>query len=76
MTLPEHTDPLTGLPRDPHTEFRPALPVTELQLAVDRMRNEVRAIYEASWSSAEYAEGVAAFLDKRTPDFRAARRPV
>jgi len=38
--------------------------------------DEVRAIYEASWSSAEYAEGVAAFLDKRTPDFRAARRPV
>lgn len=35
--------------------------------------DEVRAVYEASWSSAEYAEGVAAFLDKRTPDFRAAR---
>lgn len=34
----------------------------------------VRAIYEASWSSAEYAEGVAAFLEKRPPDFPAARR--
>jgi len=34
---------------------------------------QVRTAYELSWSSAEYAEGVAAFLAKRTPDFRAAR---
>jgi enoyl-CoA hydratase/carnithine racemase len=34
----------------------------------------VRAIYEGSWASAEYAEGVAAFLAKRQPDFPAARR--
>lgn len=33
----------------------------------------VMAVYERSWSSAEYAEGVAAFLEKRSPDFRAAR---
>jgi enoyl-CoA hydratase/carnithine racemase len=36
--------------------------------------DEVRAIYEHSWASAEYAEGVAAFLAKRAPDFPAARR--
>jgi enoyl-CoA hydratase/carnithine racemase len=36
--------------------------------------DEVRAIYEESWTSAEYAEGVAAFLAKRAPDFPAARR--
>lgn len=35
--------------------------------------DEVRAVYEASWTSAEYAEGVAAFLEKRAPDFPAAR---
>lgn len=35
--------------------------------------DEVRAIYEGSWSSAEYAEGVAAFLAKRAPDFPGAR---
>ncbi|MCU1591691.1 MAG: enoyl-CoA hydratase [Frankiales bacterium] len=35
---------------------------------------EVRALYAQSWASAEYAEGVAAFLDKRSPDFAAARR--
>ena len=34
----------------------------------------VRAWYERSWTSAEYAEGVAAFLGKRRPDFAAARR--
>ena len=34
----------------------------------------VRALYEQSWTSAEYAEGVAAFLGKRRPDFAAARR--
>lgn len=34
----------------------------------------VRALYEQSWTSAEYAEGVAAFLAKRTPDFAAVRR--
>lgn len=34
---------------------------------------DVRALYEASWTSAEYAEGVAAFLEKRAPDFHAAR---
>jgi enoyl-CoA hydratase/carnithine racemase len=34
---------------------------------------EVRAIYEASWTSDEYAEGVAAFLEKRPPDFGRAR---
>ena len=33
----------------------------------------VLAVYEASWTSAEYAEGVAAFLGKRSPDFPAAR---
>jgi enoyl-CoA hydratase/carnithine racemase len=35
---------------------------------------EVQALYERSWTSAEYAEGVAAFLAKRAPDFRLARR--
>jgi enoyl-CoA hydratase/carnithine racemase len=35
--------------------------------------DEVLAVYRASWTSAEYAEGVAAFLAKRPPDFRAAR---
>jgi len=34
----------------------------------------VRSWYQASWQSAEYAEGVAAFLAKRPPDFAAARR--
>ena len=34
---------------------------------------DVQALYEQSWSSPEYTEGVAAFLAKRTPDFRAAR---
>lgn len=34
---------------------------------------QVREIYETSWASAEYAEGVAAFLGKRKPDFAAAR---
>lgn len=33
----------------------------------------VRQIYHASWTSPEYAEGVAAFLEKRRPDFAAAR---
>lgn len=37
--------------------------------------DEVLAMYHQSWTSAEYAEGVAAFLAKRTPDFHAARRP-
>ena len=36
--------------------------------------DEVLAIYESSWASGEYAEGVAAFLEKRSPDFPAARR--
>ena len=34
---------------------------------------EVQALYEQSWASPEYAEGVAAFLAKRSPNFRAAR---
>lgn len=34
---------------------------------------EVQALYRQAWASAEYAEGVDAFLGKRTPDFRAAR---
>lgn len=33
----------------------------------------VQELYAHSWSSAEYAEGVAAFLAKRSPDFAAAR---
>jgi enoyl-CoA hydratase/carnithine racemase len=33
----------------------------------------VLALYRQSWSSAEYAEGVQAFLAKRAPDFAAAR---
>ena len=33
----------------------------------------VQAVYAQSWTSAEYAEGVAAFLGKRTPDFPGAR---
>lgn len=36
--------------------------------------DEVQELYRRSWTSAEYAEGVAAFLDKRPPDFPAARR--
>jgi enoyl-CoA hydratase/carnithine racemase len=36
--------------------------------------DEVQALYAESWASGEYAEGVAAFLDKRRPDFAAARR--
>ncbi|MDQ3502939.1 MAG: enoyl-CoA hydratase-related protein [Actinomycetota bacterium] len=35
---------------------------------------EVQELYRRSWTSAEYAEGVAAFLDKRLPDFPSARR--
>ena len=35
--------------------------------------DDVRAVYEASLTSAEYAEGVSAFVSKREPDFRAAR---
>jgi len=35
----------------------------------------VLAMYEESYASAEYAEGVAAFLDKRAPDFPGARSP-
>jgi enoyl-CoA hydratase/carnithine racemase len=35
--------------------------------------DDVREFYRASWASGEYAEGVAAFLGKRPPDFRAAR---
>ena len=35
--------------------------------------DEVLAAYARSWTSAEYAEGVAAFLAKRTPDFRGVR---
>ncbi len=35
--------------------------------------DEVLALYAASWTSAEYAEGVAAFLAKRAPDFRGVR---
>jgi enoyl-CoA hydratase/carnithine racemase len=34
---------------------------------------DVVALYERSWGSAEYAEGVQAFLAKRAPDFAAAR---
>jgi enoyl-CoA hydratase/carnithine racemase len=37
--------------------------------------DEVRAHYDASLHGPEYAEGVAAFLAKRDPDFRAARTP-
>ena len=36
--------------------------------------DDVRALYAQSWTSAEYAEGVQAFLAKRAPDFAAARR--
>ena len=42
------------------------------ELEVD---DEVEALYRQSWTSAEYAEGVAAFLAKRAPDFRGVRRP-
>jgi enoyl-CoA hydratase/carnithine racemase len=35
--------------------------------------DEVQALYARSWESGEYAEGVAAFLGKRAPDFAAAR---
>lgn len=34
---------------------------------------DVQALYARSWTSAEYAEGVAAFLAKRSPDFPGAR---
>jgi enoyl-CoA hydratase/carnithine racemase len=36
--------------------------------------DDVLSRYQQSWTSAEYAEGVAAFLAKRTPDFAGARR--
>ncbi|MEI6372942.1 MAG: enoyl-CoA hydratase-related protein [Actinomycetes bacterium] len=36
--------------------------------------DEVRAIYMQSLTSAEYHEGVTSFLEKRPPDFHAARR--
>jgi enoyl-CoA hydratase/carnithine racemase len=35
--------------------------------------DDVRAVYERSWTSEEYREGVAAFLEKRDPDFQRAR---
>ena len=35
--------------------------------------SDVLDLYHQSWTSAEYAEGVAAFLAKRPPDFHAAR---
>ncbi|MDP9434620.1 MAG: enoyl-CoA hydratase-related protein [Actinomycetota bacterium] len=35
--------------------------------------DDVLGLYRGSWASAEYAEGVEAFLGKRAPDFRAAR---
>lgn len=35
--------------------------------------DDVLAVYAQSWTSAEYAEGVAAFLAKRAPDFPGAR---
>jgi enoyl-CoA hydratase/carnithine racemase len=35
--------------------------------------DDVQALYARSWTSAEYAEGVAAFLAKRSPDFPGAR---
>jgi enoyl-CoA hydratase/carnithine racemase len=35
---------------------------------------DVQDLYAQSWGSAEYAEGVAAFLAKRPPDFAGARR--
>ncbi len=37
--------------------------------------DEVRRHYHDSLHGPEYAEGVQAFLDKRAPDFRAARQP-
>ena len=40
------------------------------ELEVD---DDVQRLYEQSWTSAEYAEGVAAFLAKRAPDFPGAR---
>ena len=40
------------------------------ELSVDE---PVQALYRASWTSAEYAEGVAAFVGKRRPDFARAR---
>lgn len=36
--------------------------------------DDVRGVYERSWTSGEYAEGVAAFLEKRPPNFASARR--
>ena len=35
--------------------------------------DDVHELYRRSWTSAEYAEGVAAFLAKRAPDFARAR---
>jgi enoyl-CoA hydratase/carnithine racemase len=43
-------------------------------VAGERVEDDaVRALYTASLTSPEYAEGVRAFLDKRAPDFRGAR---
>ncbi|HRH69712.1 MAG TPA: MoxR family ATPase [Flavobacteriales bacterium] len=44
MTLPEDTNPLAGAPISAHAAYQPSLPLTELQLAVERLRGEVRKV--------------------------------
>lgn len=44
-----------------------------IQDGQDTEDERITALYDTAHSSAEYAEGVAAFLDKRKPDFRSVR---
>lgn len=47
--------------------------VGRIQDGFDVEDEQIAALYDAAHSSAEYAEGVAAFLEKRKPDFGAVR---
>ena len=50
------------------------LPIKDYQELLERAEDAaVHALYERSLTGPEYAEGVAAFLAKRAPDFRGVR---
>jgi len=60
---------------------RARLSLTGGKALIDRVQGgrldedtDVQDLYQRSWASREYAEGVAAFLAKRPPDFAAVRR--